>query len=71
MAGDFYFRYRIIGKVKCKEGGHELSINSLKRYLNPKFFNRFIKENLETYKKSEDSIPLAATASSIKNFFHK
>ena len=65
LAGDFLLSgYRIIGKVKCKEGGHELSNKFLKEiFKNPKNFSIVsIKENLETYKKSEDSIPLAATA---------
>ena len=65
LAGDFLLSgYRIIGKVKCKEGGHELSNKFLKEiFKNPKNFSIVsIKENLETYKKSEDSIPLTATA---------
>jgi len=65
LAGDFLLSgYRIIGKVKCKEGGHELSNKFLKEiFKNPKNFSIVsIKGNLETYKKSEDSIPLAATA---------
>ena len=65
LAGDFLLSgYRIIGKVKCKEGGHELSNNFLKEiFKNPKSFSIVSKkENLETYKKSEDNLPLVATA---------
>ena len=65
LAGDFLLSgYRILGKVKCKEGGHELSNKFLKEiFKNLKSFSIVhIKENIETFKKSEDSIALAATA---------
>ena len=68
LTGDFLLSgYRIVGKVKCKEGGHELSNKFLKEiFRNPKSFSIVSitenKENIETFKKSEDSIALAATA---------
>ena len=65
LAGDFLLSgYRILGKVKCKEGGHELSNKFLKEiFKNPKSFSIVSqKENLETFNKSEQNIALVAIA---------
>ena len=65
LAGDFLLSgYRILGKVKCKEGGHELSNKFLKEiFKNPKSFSIVSqKENVETFNKSEQNIALAAIA---------
>ena len=65
LAGDFLLSgYRILGKVKCKEGGHELSNKFLKEiFKNPKSFSIVSqKENVETFNKSEQNIALVAVA---------
>ena len=53
LAGDFLLSgYRILGKVKCKEGGHNLSNNFLKKIFNDQSnFEDFTVNNVELFKK--------------------
>jgi UDP-3-O-[3-hydroxymyristoyl] N-acetylglucosamine deacetylase len=53
LAGDFLLSgYRILGKVKCKEGGHNLTNNFLKKIFNDQSnFEDFTVNNVELFKK--------------------
>ena len=53
LAGDFLLSgYRIIGKVKCTEGGHHLSNTFLKEIFKEESnFEEFTVNNLELFKK--------------------
>ena len=65
MAGDFLLSgYRVLGDVKCVQGGHQLSNNFLKEVLkdrkNFEITTKEIKLNTETYKTSVNKVAVNA-----------